>query len=94
MHTDAMHQQHRPPGIDIAFSQNARIIEKLDQFPAFTRFRRRLAVIMRPLGMTVMLGMLGAGVCRVNLRVFNRLFLKYGRLHHQAKASNQGAGRG
>ena len=80
--------------IGIAFSQNARIIEKLDQFPAFTRFRRRLAVIMRPLGMTVMLGMLGAGVCRVNLRVFNRLFLKYGRLHHQAKASNQGAGRG
>jgi len=63
-------------------------------FAYLTRRLRRLAVVMRPLGMTVILGMIGAGVCRANLRIFNRLFLKYGRLHHQAKASNQGAGRG
>ena len=64
----------------IAFSQNARITEKLDQVPVFRRWRKRLAVAMKPLGITVILGMIGAGVTSVSLKVFNRLFLDYGRL--------------
>lgn len=64
--------------IGITFSQNARIVERLDQVPAIKRFRRRMAVVMRPLGVTVALGMIGAGITWVNLRVFHPLFLKYG----------------
>ncbi len=64
--------------IGITFSQNARIVERLDQVPAIKRFRRRMAVVLRPLGVTVALGMLGAGITWVNLRVFHPLFLKYG----------------
>lgn len=64
--------------IGITYSQNARIVERLDQVPAIKRFRRRLAILMRPLGVTVVLGMIGAGITRVNLRIFHPLFLKYG----------------
>lgn len=64
--------------VGITFSQNARIVERLDQVPVLKRFRKRLAIVMRPLGVTVVLGMLGAGITRVNLRVFHPLFLKYG----------------
>ena len=64
----------------IAFSQNARITEKMDQVPVFRRWRKRLAIAMKPLGITVILGMLGAGVTSVTLKVFHRLFLEYGKL--------------
>jgi len=64
--------------VGIAFSQNARIVERLDQVPILKRFRKRLAVLLRPLGVTVALGMFAAAVTRVNLRVFHPLFLKYG----------------
>jgi NTE family protein len=64
----------------IAFSQNARITEKMDQVPVFRRWRKRLAIAMKPLGITVILGMIGAGVSSVTLKVFNRLFLQYGKL--------------
>jgi hypothetical protein len=64
----------------IAFSQNARITEKMDQVPVFRRWRKRLAIAMKPLGITVILGMIGAGVSSVALKVFNRLFLQYGKL--------------
>ena len=64
----------------VAFSQNARITEKMDQVPVFRRWRRRLAIAMKPLGITVILGMIGAGVSLITLKVFNRLFLRYGKL--------------
>jgi NTE family protein len=64
----------------LAFSQNARITEKMDQVPVFRRWRKRLAIAMKPLGVTVILGMVGAGVSSITLKVFNRLFLEYGKL--------------
>ncbi len=64
----------------VAFSQNARITEKMDQVPVFRRWRRRLAIVMKPLGITVILGMIGAGASLITLKVFNRLFLRYGKL--------------
>lgn len=66
--------------IGVAFSQNARIIELLDQVPLLRRWRQRLATAMKPLGVTVMLGMVGAGLSVVTLKVFNRLYLRYGKL--------------
>ncbi|MDG2045633.1 MAG: patatin-like phospholipase family protein [Halioglobus sp.] len=64
----------------VAFSQNARITEKMDRVPMFRRWRKRLAVAMKPLGITVILGIIGAGISLVILKVFNRLFLRYGKL--------------
>jgi NTE family protein len=64
----------------IAFAQNARIIEWLDQVETFKRWRKRLVVALKPLGITVILGGAGALASLVNLRVFNPLFLRYGRL--------------
>jgi len=72
--------------VGITFSQNARIVEQLDQVPVLKRFRKRMAVVMRPLGVTVALGMLGAGFTWVNLRVFHPLFLKYG--SHSSRKSD------
>lgn len=66
--------------VGVAFSQNARILELLDQVEAFRRFRVRLAVALRPLGVTVIMGAVAAAACRLYLNVFNRMFLRYGRL--------------
>ena len=71
--------------VGVAFSQNARILELLDQIEAFRRFRVRLAVALRPLGVTVVMGAVAAAACRLYLSVFNRLFLRYGRLEGEQK---------
>jgi NTE family protein len=64
----------------IAYSQNARIIQLLDRIPSFRRTRRRLAKAMTPLGIPMIVGLLGAVVTWVHLRVFDKLFLRYGKV--------------
>jgi NTE family protein len=69
-----------------AYSQNTKISQLMDQVPALRRFRRRLAVTLRPLGVPSLLGLYGAIGAWVQLRVFDRLFLKYGSLLVAAKS--------
>jgi NTE family protein len=64
----------------LAYSQNARIIQLLDRIPSFRRGRRRLAKAMTPLGIPMIVGLVGAVVTWVHLRIFDRLFLWYGRV--------------
>jgi NTE family protein len=64
----------------LAFSQNARIIGWLDQVDGFKRARRKLATALRPLGVTTLLGLSAALTSWIYLKVFNTLFLHYGRL--------------
>jgi len=64
----------------VAFIQNARIIEWLDQVEWVRRGRRRLARALRPVGANMLLGALGALSSWINLNIFNRLFLRYGRM--------------
>lgn len=64
----------------VAFIQNARIIEWLDQIEWVRRLRRRLAIALKPIGITMVIGMIGALASWINLRIFNRLFLRYGQL--------------
>ncbi|MCP5420359.1 MAG: patatin-like phospholipase family protein [Gammaproteobacteria bacterium] len=63
----------------IAYSQNSRINQWLDRLPWYRRTRQRLVVALVPLGIPVLLGILVALVARIQLNVFDRLFLKYGR---------------
>ncbi len=67
----------------ITYMQNARIIAWLDQVEAFKRTRKKLAKVLEPLGITFILGMVGAVASWVNLRIFNPLFLRYGRLNER-----------
>ncbi|MCB1708787.1 MAG: patatin-like phospholipase family protein [Halioglobus sp.] len=62
----------------VAYVQNARIIEWVDQVDWLKRARYGLAAALKPVGVTVMLGMVGALATWVNLRILNRLFLSYG----------------
>jgi NTE family protein len=71
--------------IAIAFVQNARIIEWLDQVEWVRRWRRRLATALRPIGATTVLGAVGALASWFNLRIFNPLFLRYGKLGDQGQ---------
>jgi NTE family protein len=64
----------------VAFVQNARIIEWLDQIDWIRELRRKLAIALKPVGVTMMLAMIGALAGWINLRIFNPLFLHYGRL--------------
>jgi NTE family protein len=64
----------------VAFVQNARIIEWLDQIDWIRDLRRKLAIALKPIGVTMMLAMIGALASWINLRIFNPLFLRYGRL--------------
>lgn len=66
----------------VAFIQNARIIEWLDQVEWARRARRRLATLLKPFGATMVLGAIGALASWINLHIFNRLFLRYGRLRN------------
>jgi hypothetical protein len=67
----------------ITYMQNARIIAWLDQVEAFKRTRKKLAKVLEPLGITMILGLVGAVASWVNLRIFNPLFLRYGRLRER-----------
>jgi predicted acylesterase/phospholipase RssA len=62
----------------VAYVQNARIIDWLDQVTWFKRARNWLAAALKPVGITVILGMIGAAATWINLRILNRLFLRYG----------------
>lgn len=66
--------------ITVAFIQNTRIIRWLDQMQWLRPVRRKLANVLRPLGATMLLGALGALSSWISLEIFNRLFLRYGRL--------------
>ncbi len=68
----------------VAFIQNTRIISWLDQMQWLRPVRRKLANILRPLGATMVLGALGALSSWISLEIFNRLFLRYGRLRDHA----------
>lgn len=64
----------------VAYSQNARINQYLDRVKWLRWARRRLALALAPLGIPALLGLIGAGVSWIQLRVFDRLFLRYGRI--------------
>ncbi|MEE4379395.1 MAG: patatin-like phospholipase family protein [Candidatus Competibacteraceae bacterium] len=70
----------------LAYSQNARINIWLDRFDLIRRNRRRLALAMTPLGIPTVVGMVGAVVTHLHLHIFDRLFLRYGRLDHSNPA--------
>ena len=64
----------------VAYSQNARINQYIDRVERLRRARRRLARAMTPLGIPTLLGLIGAVVTWVHLSIFDRLFLRYGRV--------------
>lgn len=64
----------------VAYSQNARINQYLNRVERLRRARRWLAGVMAPLGIPTLLGLLIAVATRVYLSIFDRLFLRYGRL--------------
>ncbi len=64
----------------VAYSQNARINQYIDRVERLRRARRRLARAMTPLGIPTLLGSIGAVVTWVHLSIFDRLFLRYGRV--------------
>jgi hypothetical protein len=64
----------------VAFTQNARIIAWLDQVEFLRSARKKMAQALEPLGITIILGGVGALASWINLRIFNPLFLRYGRL--------------
>jgi hypothetical protein len=66
--------------VALAYSQNGRIIEWIDRVPWLRKNRKRLARSMRPIGVTMILGSLGALISQLNLRVFSRLYLRSGSL--------------
>lgn len=66
----------------VAYSQNARINQYLDRVERLRRARRRLARAMTPLGIPTLLGLSVAAVAWVHLNLFDRLFLRYGRISH------------
>ena len=63
-----------------AYSQNGRINQYLDRVEWWRRARRRLARAMMPLGIPTLLGLSVAVATWVHLNVFDRLFLRYGRI--------------
>ena len=63
----------------LAYNQNTRLVRWLDQIDWLRRWRMRLTIALKPLGITVFLGLLLAAASRLYLRVFNRLFLRYGK---------------
>ena len=64
----------------VAYSQNARINQYLDRVERLRRARRRLARAMTPLGIPTLLGLLVAMAAWVHLKIFDRLFLRYGQI--------------
>ncbi|MEZ5583426.1 MAG: hypothetical protein R3F37_12395 [Candidatus Competibacteraceae bacterium] len=67
----------------LAYSQNARINLWLDRIEPLRRSRRRLALAMTPLGIPAVVGLVGAVITHLHLHIFDRLFLRYGRLEHR-----------
>ena len=68
-----------------AYSQNARINQYLDRVERWRRARRRLARAMTPLGIPTLLGLSVAVATWVHLNLFDRLFLRYGRIEHRPR---------
>ena len=68
----------------VAYSQNARINQCLDRVERLRRARRRLAKAMTPLGIPTLLGLSVAAATWVHLNLFDRLFLRYGRIGHRS----------
>jgi hypothetical protein len=64
----------------VAYSQFARINQYIDRVERLRRARRRLARAMTPLGIPTLFGLIGAVVTWVHLSIFDRLFLRYGRI--------------
>jgi NTE family protein len=64
----------------VAYSQNARINQYIDKVEWLRRARSRLARAMAPLGIPALIGLAGAVVTWVHLNIFDRLFLRYGRV--------------
>jgi NTE family protein len=64
----------------MAYSQNARINHYIDKVEWLCRARRRLARAMTPLGIPALIGLAVAVVTWVHLNIFDRLFLRYGRI--------------
>jgi predicted acylesterase/phospholipase RssA len=64
----------------LAYSQNSRIVRWMDSIDWLRRARARLAHSMAPLGVSSLIGLGGAIVTAIHLRIFDRLFLRYGRL--------------
>jgi hypothetical protein len=70
----------------VAYSQNARVNQYLDRVERWRRVRRRLARAMTPLGIPTLLGSSVAVATWVHLNLFDRLFLRYGRIDSTVRA--------
>lgn len=68
----------------VAYSQNARIAQYIDRVERWRRARRRLARAMTPLGIPTLLGSSVAVATWIHLKLFDRLFLRYGRIGRRA----------
>ncbi len=66
--------------VGVALTQNARIIGWLDQIDTVRRLRKKTVTFLKPLGITMIMGMAGALASWINLKIFCPLFLRYGRL--------------
>ncbi len=64
----------------LAYTQNAQIIALIDRVPTLRRWRRRLATLMLPFGVPALAGLAGAAATWLHLRIFDRLYLRYGKL--------------
>ncbi len=74
----------------VAYSQNARINQFIDRVPRLRLLRGRLAIAMRPLGIPALAGLTAAVFAWIQLRIFDRLFLRYGRLNPDRKRPKAG----
>lgn len=72
----------------LAYSQNGRIIDWVDRVPWLKKNRKRLAKAMQPMGVTMILGAIGAAISQLNLQVFNRLYLRAGRVRQASKTKH------
>jgi NTE family protein len=64
----------------VAYSQNTRINQLIDKVAALRRGRERLARALTPLGIPALIGLTAAVVAWIHLNIFDKLFLRYGRI--------------
>jgi NTE family protein len=69
----------------LVYSKNASISRMIDRVPVLQRLRRRLNKTLAPLGVPALIGLVSSIVAWIQLRIFNRLFLHYGRLDGGAR---------
>ncbi len=76
----------------LAYGQNPRIVRWMDSVDWLRSARARLARWMAPLGVSSLIGLGGSILTGIHLRVFDRLFLYYGRLPNRTIAPDSHRG--